>query len=45
MLMEYCANIKKIEIRSEEDLKICYEAIFLFACIWAIGGAVGGGGG
>lgn len=43
MLMEHAAKLKEIHQRSEEDLKICYEAMFLFAGIWAIGGAVGGG--
>lgn len=41
--MEYAAKLKEVRERSEDDLKTCYEAMFLFAGIWAIGGAVGGG--
>lgn len=38
-LQEYQDAIKTLK---EEDLKIVYEAMFLFACMWAVGGSVGG---
>jgi dynein heavy chain len=43
MLVIYADKLKAIKDRSEEDLKQCYEAMFLFAGIWGIGGGVGGG--
>jgi hypothetical protein len=37
------AKIDIIRNRSEDDLKMCYEAMFIFAGIWSVGGAIGGG--
>jgi hypothetical protein len=29
--------------KKEEELRLAYEAFFIFAGIWAVGGPVGGG--
>jgi hypothetical protein len=43
-MLEYNkAKIDVIRARSEDDLKLCYEAMFIFAGIWSVGGAIGGG--
>lgn len=41
MLMEYGAKIKNI--KDENDRRSCYESLFIFAGMWAIGGPIGGG--
>lgn len=41
LLIEYKEKLDKIT--NEEDLKLIYEAFFIFAGLWAIGGPVGGG--
>jgi len=44
MLEEHKHKIDHIKnTKSEEDLKTCYEAMFIFAGIWSVGGAIGGG--
>jgi hypothetical protein len=43
MLENQQAKLDIIRARSEEDLKLCYEAMFIFAGIWSVGGAIGGG--
>lgn len=43
MLVIYQDKLKQIKDRSEDDLRLCYEAMFIFAGIWGIGGGVGGG--
>ena len=37
------AKIEAIKNTSEDALKQAYEAMFIFAGIWSVGGAVGGG--
>jgi len=43
MLEDNKAKIEAIKARSEDDLKQAYEAMFIFAGVWSVGGAVGGG--
>lgn len=42
MLEEFKGKIEALKA-NEENLKLCYEAMFVFAGIWGIGGAIGGG--
>ena len=42
LLEEHKVKIENLRA-NEENLKICYEAMFIFAGIWGIGGAIGGG--
>lgn len=43
MLEDNKAKIEAIKAKSEDELKQAYEAMFIFAGIWSVGGAVGGG--
>lgn len=43
MLEDQKLKIETIKNRSEDELKLCYEAMFIFAGIWSVGGGIGGG--
>lgn len=34
---------ESISVLGEEERKVCYETLFVFACMWAFGGSIGGG--
>lgn len=40
LLVEHSSSIAALE---EEPRKIAYESLFIFACMWAFGGSIGGG--
>jgi dynein heavy chain len=45
LLLEHAAAIAKVRDSGtqDEDLKMIYEALFIFAGMWAFGGSIGGG--
>jgi hypothetical protein len=40
LLLEHGNTLNNLE---EEPKKTAYETIFVFACMWAFGGSIGGG--
>jgi len=40
LLIEHKESISNL---GEEEKKVCYETLFVFSCMWAFGGSIGGG--
>ncbi len=40
LLLEHVNALNSLD---EEPKKIAYETLFIFACMWAFGGSIGGG--